>query len=83
LSPPINFAVVRLPGRKHAGIIVQGDTFYIMQQQVFRIMRLLEVGALKELSDEVEDLGEQLSHALVHFEQVCADRGIELPYQKY
>ena len=80
LSPPINYAVVQLPERKFPGVVVQGDTLHILQKQAVQMGQLLSAMDLAELAIEIEDLKEQLSEALTHFERVCADRGIALPY---
>lgn len=81
LSPPINFAVVQLPERKYPGVVVQGDTLHSLHQQAEQMAQLLSTGELDELADEIEALKELLSQALSHFEQVCANRNIDLPYQ--
>lgn len=80
LSPPINYAVVQLPERKFPGVVVQGDTLHILQKQAVQMGQLLSAMDLAELAIEIEDLKEQLSDALAHFERVCGDRGIALPY---
>lgn len=83
LSPPINFAVVQLPERKYPGVVVQGDTLHTLQQQVEQIARLLGAKELEELADEIEDLNTRLSEALTHYERVCSQRGIDLPYHRH
>jgi hypothetical protein len=80
LSPPINFAVVQLPERNFPGVVVQGDTLHSLLRQVERMKRSLDKGDLEELSDEIEDVREQLFGAQAHFERVCMERGIKLPY---
>lgn len=42
--------------------------------------RLLAAMALEELADEIEYLTEQLSEVQRHYERVCAERHIALPY---
>jgi len=80
LSAPINFAVVQLPERNFPGVVVQGDTLHSMLRQVERMKQLLDKRDLQELSDEIEDIGERLLGAQTHFEQICMERGIKLPY---
>ncbi|MBC9878969.1 hypothetical protein G8O24_16640 [Bradyrhizobium sp. INPA01-394B] len=80
LSAPINFAVVQLPERNFPGVVVQGDTLHSMLRQVERMKQLLAERDLQELSDEIEDIGEQLLGAQTHFERICMERGIKLPY---
>lgn len=80
LSPPHNYAVVQLPGRKYPGVVVQGDSLHILKQQAERLGRLLGAMALEELADEIAYLTEQLSEVQTHYERVCAERTIALPY---
>jgi septation ring formation regulator EzrA len=69
-----------LPERNFPGVVVQGDTLHALQKQVAQMGQLLSAMDLDELAAEIEYLNEQLSNALTHFERVCADRGIALPY---
>jgi hypothetical protein len=82
LSRPINFAIVQLPERSFPGVVVQGDTLNGLVNQLTKMGMLLTSKQLGELSDEIEDMREQLGEALAHYESVCAARGIELPYPK-
>jgi hypothetical protein len=50
--------------------------------QLTRIRELLEANQLAELSEEIEDLKDQLADVRIHYERVCASRGIELPYRR-
>lgn len=80
LSRPVNFAVVQLPERSYPGVVVQGDTLHSLQKQVELMGRLLEKKELEGLADEIEDLNTRLSEALTHYEYICSERGISLPY---
>jgi hypothetical protein len=42
--------------------------------------RLLETKDLEELADEIEDLHTLLSEALTHYEHICSERSLALPY---
>jgi hypothetical protein len=80
LSRPANFAVVQLPGRKFPGVVVQGDTLHSLVKRVDELLQLLRSGEVDELSAGLSDIKEQLTEAMTHYEGVCADRGIGLPY---
>lgn len=82
LSRPINFAVVQLPDRAFPGVVVQGDTLHGLVERLDEVVRLLNAGQLDDLSVELDDMREQLSEALGHYEQVCTDHGIGLPYHR-
>jgi hypothetical protein len=53
-----------------------------MVQRLSEMLRLLSAGELDGLAAEIEDVKDQLSEALAHYEKICADRGIKLPYEK-
>lgn len=80
LSPPANFAVVQLRERKFPGVVVQGDTLRSIQKQVERMGKLLRSRDLSELEAEIDELNLVLTEAVVHFERICAERGLDLPY---
>lgn len=80
LSPPGNYAVVQLPRRNYPGVVVQGDSLHMLKQQAQRMGRLLAAMELEEFADEIEYLTEQLSEVQRHYERVCAERNIALPY---
>jgi Family of unknown function (DUF6959) len=60
---------------------MQGDTLYSLLQRVDELLRLARAGEVDEVSDGLEDIKEQLGEAMRHYESVCADRGVELPYR--
>ena len=80
LSQPINFAIVQLPERQFPGVVVQGDTLHALTQRVEEMNEALRRGDLQELSDLIADVSEQLSGAKEHYERVCTERGLSLPY---
>jgi hypothetical protein len=82
LSRPVNFAIVQLPERGYPGVVVQGDTLNGLATQLAKMSALLTADRLEELSEEIEDMREQLGEALAHYESVCVARGIQLPYPK-
>ena len=80
LSPATNFAVVHLPGRRFPGVVVQGDTLNGLVRNLKDMSRLLDKGDLEELAAGLVLVTEPLLDALHHYERVCTERGIELPY---
>ena len=80
LSRPINFAVVRLPEREFPGVVIQGDTLHSMLQQLNRMADLSSGRDREALNDEINDLKEQLAEALKHYENICLQHSIRLPY---
>ena len=82
LSLPINYAVVQLPERNFPGVVIQGDTLNALVQQLERMVGLLTANQTDELAAEIEDMREQLSDVVAHYESVCAKCGITLPYRR-
>lgn len=82
LSRPVNFAVVQLPDRSYPGVVIQGDTLNGLVRRFEEMNELLKTSALEDLAAEIEDIRAQLSSARDHYEAVCRERGIELPYPK-
>jgi hypothetical protein len=80
LSRPINFAVVQLPGRKFPGVVVQGDTLNSLVSRFDEILLWLKSGETDEASGALEEIRDRLTEAMRHYEKVCADREIDLPY---
>lgn len=82
LSRPINFAVVQLPERRFPGVVFQGDTLHSLVRQVEEVARLLKAGELDDAVVGIVNMKEQLSDALTHYEKICAEKKIVLPYHQ-
>ena len=80
-SDAVNAHVLRTPGRKYPGLLVQGDNL--------GSWRSLTVGAISALQDagvpipdELQWLADAIRRALSHYERVVTEAGFELPYDK-
>ena len=81
-SEPTNNAVVRIPGRKFPGVLVQGDslrTLYLTADAIWR--RAVEQGD-SALTDEALGLRETLSEVLGRYERVLEENQLPFPYPK-
>jgi hypothetical protein len=76
-SEASNTAIVRMPGRKFPGMVIQGDTFSNLVSLAEQIRRKATDGPLQ---DDADHLLRLLSDRLAHYEQVLSENGIELPY---
>lgn len=79
LSDEPNMAVLRHPGRKFPGVLVQGDTLHALVGQAANLLAMLgpeESGAANELAD----LKSRLETLLEHYEAVLAAHGLEPPF---
>ena len=82
LSPPVNYAVVQLPGRRFPGVVIQGDTLHSLVLRFAEMVALAQSGDAEELVDGLKDVQEQFSDALLNYEKICIERKLELPYAK-
>ena len=78
-SDAINASVMRHPGRRFPGVLVQGDTLNSLVAQATSIAQ--QANALDEESrDELEDLLEKVRGLLDHYEETLLEHGLELPF---
>ena len=79
-SDASNFAVIRHPGRRFPGILVQGDSLAIMCRQIDEIIEELKFhGVGPECSAAVE-LQSALHDRLQHYKTTLQDAGLKLPF---
>jgi hypothetical protein len=82
LSPPANFAVVQLPGRKFPGVVFQGDSLYMLMKNLHEMGEAAAKHADEKLNADFEEVVEMLDEVVRHYESVCRIRCIPLPYVK-
>lgn len=74
-----NGAVLRHPGRKFPGLLIQGDTLSGLVKSLDRVQR--SAHQLKpEAQEELEDVHQQLREALAHYKSVLIAHGLPLPF---
>jgi hypothetical protein len=79
-SDATNAAVVRHPGRRFPGLLVQGDTLYSLCRRADLICR--EVGRGSPAFEEANDLRNALQDYLSHYKAVQTEHGIALPFSE-
>lgn len=79
-TPPGNNAIVRLPGRKYPGIVLQGDSLHVLFGLICEIRKKTEDLGGRDLLDSVDDLHQQVQQMLDFYEHVCRENGIAIPY---
>ena len=79
-SEAVNGPVIRIPGRKFPGLLVQGDTLKCL---------LDSVAVVASSNPSSEEAGDELAHVLGQFgsmlevyEQTLISNQLELPYKK-
>src|SRR4051794_12400685 len=80
LLQSVNSPVLRMPGRKFPGILIQGDTL----SSLYSLSRMVHRGAERhddaELADLAGQIMDELSEILQEYEQVLNSYNRPLPY---
>jgi predicted RNase H-like HicB family nuclease len=74
-SDQSNAAVLRHPGRKFPGVLIQGDTLNALCAQASEAL-----GAGPDAREELEGLRDALYSLLSHYKTVLSEHGIALPF---
>jgi len=82
LSPPCNYAVVQLPERSYPGVVVQGDSLNAIVENLRELHARACPTSDEELIEGLAELLGILGGARDHFEQVCREQGLGLPYSR-
>lgn len=80
-SDASNAAVMRHPGRRFPGVLVQGDSLSSLVAQVADISGRAE-GLDDDLRDELNDVLEKLQRLLAHYERTLLQHGLDLPFAR-
>ena len=81
-SDQTNAAVLRHPGRRFPGVLVQGDTLYSMCQAADIICESSRGALSEEDQAELNNLRDHLWELLVHYKLVLTEHEIELPFSE-
>lgn len=81
-STDINYAVIKPPGRRFPGAVIQGDSLGILCRNALRIVKHVESGdtASDEFLGEIEELANALIDRMLHYQSVLEHHGLDLPY---
>jgi hypothetical protein len=82
LDSTTNRAVVKMPGRRFPGVVLQGDTLYGMRCAIAEATDLAKKGDSGSAAAELASVLERFDDLLAHYEQVLKRAGWELPYYK-
>ena len=77
-----NAAVVRAPGRRFPGVVVQGDTLATLLDSANEIASRAALTSDDELAAEAEGLRDRLAGLVAQYEAVMAEHGLGLPYHR-
>ena len=81
-SETSNLAIVRMPGRRFPGCVIQGDSLSNLLRDANVILERAKALGDAELIDFTDDLVTAISGRLDHYETVLQAHGIDLPYVK-
>jgi hypothetical protein len=72
-----NYAVAKLDSRKFPGILIQGDTFHVLIQQLKEVR---EMAGSSEAKEDIDNILECLVEVEGFYKKVITDAGYEIPY---
>ncbi|SEC51711.1 hypothetical protein SAMN05216489_00930 [Streptomyces sp. 3213] len=75
-----NDAVVRLPGRRFPGVLIQGDSLHILRSDVAEVVEACERGDLAEAGESAGLLLAGLDALLTRYSVALANHSIQVPY---
>ncbi|MEV0554070.1 hypothetical protein AB0I27_11495 [Streptomyces sp. NPDC050597] len=75
-----NDAVIRLPGRRFPGVLVQGDSLHILRSDVAELAEACERGDLAEAGESAGLLLEHLDALLIRYSTALEEHQIQRPY---
>ena len=79
-SDQSNSAVLRHPGRKFPGVLVQGDTLYAMCRQADEVCSSAKSSLHSDTYEELNELRNHLWSLLNHYKVVLGEHKIQLPF---
>jgi len=79
-----NYAVIKPPGRRFPGSVIQGDTLRELCRLALGVGQRVRDRAAQdeEFLGDLEDLVNALVNRLLHYQQVLVTHGIEFPYSE-
>jgi hypothetical protein len=81
-SDQTNAAVMRHPGRRFPGVLIQGDTLYSLCYQADSICADAKAHLDHETFQELNRLRNALWELLSHYKVVLGEHGIPLPFSE-
>ncbi|MFJ5967969.1 DUF6959 family protein [Streptomyces sp. NPDC093060] len=75
-----NDAVVRLPGRRFPGVLIQGDSLHIFRSDLAEVVEACERGDLADARDSAGLLLAGLDAVLTRYADVLQAHEIDRPY---
>ncbi|MEV4517657.1 hypothetical protein AB0K00_52955 [Dactylosporangium sp. NPDC049525] len=77
-----NYAVLRLPGRRFPGVLVQGDSLSALNDEAQRALALLQAGDTAAAEEELTYVANHLASLIAGYVRVLDGAGMPLPFQR-
>ncbi|GAA3207109.1 DUF6959 family protein [Dactylosporangium siamense] len=77
-----NYAVLRLPGRRFPGVLVQGDSLSILSGEVQQALDLLRAGDTAAAEEELAYVANHLAELVDGYVRILDAAGMPLPFQR-
>jgi uncharacterized protein DUF6959 len=81
-SDASNYAVMRHPGRRFPGSLIQGDSLHGLCSQADRVCATARERLDPDTYAELNDLRNELRVRLTHYKQILREHQIELPFNE-
>jgi hypothetical protein len=81
-SEVTNSGIVRMPGRRFPGVVLQGDTLSILFYDAIEIFERVRNTTDEDLYLTTLGIAQQLKAHLLNYETVLREHGIDLPYAR-
>ena len=76
-SDASNFAIMRHPGRRFPGSLIQGDTLSSLCSHAYFACKYLEEGKKEQALESMTEIRDALIARLTHYEDVLEAHGME------
>jgi hypothetical protein len=81
-SDASNYAVMRHPGRRFPGSLIQGDTLHGLCSRADHVCARARGSLDAETYEELNDLRNELWDRLTHYKRILQEHKIELPFNE-
>lgn len=82
-SDQSNMAIMRHPGRRFPGVLIQGDSLYRLCAAADEICAMARSGHDAEMYEELNELRNSLWGYLTHYKVVLGEHQIPLPFSEH
>jgi hypothetical protein len=81
-SDATNAAILRHPGRRFPGVLIQGDTLHSICSELDRVCTAAQASLTADDYEDLEDLRERLRELLLHYQRTLDQHGLALPFRR-